>query len=132
MNRKPCKVPNYCFITHKRLETTTTIFPSDIIFFEGTFSKFSKISSYLSKSQSWKNKILIIYFFDNFFDNLGIFALYDPRIRDMMTFKIFVHCDDDVRLSRRILRDVTERGRDPAGILEQYNRFVKPSYTVTI
>ena len=47
-----------------------------------------------------------------------------------MTFKIFVHCDDDLRLARRLLRDVHERGRDPAGILEQYNRFVKPSYTV--
>jgi len=34
-----------------------------------------------------------------------------------MTFKIFVTCDDDVRLSRRILRDVKERGRDPEGIL---------------
>jgi len=47
-----------------------------------------------------------------------------------MTFKIFVHCDDDIRLCRRILRDVKERGRDPLGILDQYNRFVKPSFTV--
>lgn len=58
----------------------------------------------------------------------GIFALCEPRINDLMTYKIFVHCDDDIRLSRRILRDVTERGRDPQGIIEQYNRFVKPSY----
>ena len=58
-------------------------------------------------------------------------ALYDEKIRDLMTFKIFVHCDDDLRLSRRILRDISERGRQPAGVLEQYIRFVKPSYTVT-
>ena len=50
----------------------------------------------------------------------------------MMTFKIFVHCDDDIRLCRRILRDVKERGRDPSGVLYQYNRFVKHSYTVFI
>lgn len=50
-------------------------------------------------------------------NNKGIFALHDNRIRDYMTFKIFVTCDDDVRLSRRILRDVKERGRDPEGIL---------------
>ena len=49
-----------------------------------------------------------------------------------MTFKIFVHCDDDIRLCRRILRDVKERGRDPSGVLDQYNRFVKHSYTVFI
>ena len=49
-----------------------------------------------------------------------------------MNFKIFVHCDDDIRLCRRILRDVKERGRDPSGVLDQYNRFVKHSYTVFI
>ena len=47
-----------------------------------------------------------------------------------MTFKIFVQCDDDIRLSRRIQRDIAERGRQPAGILEQYIRFVKPCYSV--
>ena len=31
----------------------------------------------------------------------GILALYDPRITNLMTFKIFVSCDDDVRLCRR-------------------------------
>jgi len=50
----------------------------------------------------------------------------------MMTFKMFVICDDDVRLSRRILRDIKERGRDAEGVLNQYNKFVKPSYQVII
>ena len=54
--------------------------------------------------------------------------MYDKRIRDLMIFKMFVICDDDIRLSRRILRDIKERGRDPESVLYQYNRFVKPSY----
>ena len=37
MNNKPVEVPNYCFKLHKRLETTTTVYPTDIIFFEGIF-----------------------------------------------------------------------------------------------
>ena len=37
-----------------------------------------------------------------------------------MTFKIFVTCDDDVRLSRRMLRDIKERGRDTEGVLYQF------------
>ena len=39
-----------------------------------------------------------------------------------------MHCDDDIRLCRRILRDVNERGRQVDGILYQYNRFVKRSF----
>ena len=45
-----------------------------------------------------------------------------------MDLRIFVHTDDDIRLSRRIKRDVNERGRTIAGVLKAYNRFVKPSY----
>jgi len=58
----------------------------------------------------------------------GILALHDPRIVELMNLKIFVQCDDDIRLYRRLLRDVKERGRDVAGILYQYNTFVKPSF----
>jgi len=58
----------------------------------------------------------------------GIFALYDERIRNMMNLKVFLHCDEDVRLYRRLLRDTKERGRTPDGILYQYNRFVKSSF----
>jgi uridine kinase len=55
-------------------------------------------------------------------------ALYDERIRNKLNYKIFVHCDDDVRLCRRIIRDVEERGREVEGILFQYNVFVKGSF----
>ena len=46
----------------------------------------------------------------------------------MCNMKIFVDTDDDVRLARRIQRDVAERGRDVAGVIEQYTRFVKPAF----
>ncbi|KAJ2476747.1 Uridine kinase [Coemansia sp. RSA 2131] len=58
----------------------------------------------------------------------GIFALYDPTILAMMDMKIFVDTDSDVCLARRIKRDVAERARDPLGVLQQYDRFVKPAY----
>lgn len=58
----------------------------------------------------------------------GILLLYDERIRQLLDMKIFVDTAADVRLARRLRRDVAERGRTPASILEQYQRFVKPSY----
>ncbi|KAG9047342.1 Uridine kinase [Tulasnella sp. UAMH 9824] len=58
----------------------------------------------------------------------GILALHDPRLRALYDLKIFVQCDSDLMLARRIKRDTTERGRDVEGILDQYLRFVKPSY----
>ena len=45
-----------------------------------------------------------------------------------MDLKIFVMTPDDIRLSRRILRDVAERGRSVIDVLAQYCRFVKPAY----
>jgi uridine kinase len=58
----------------------------------------------------------------------GILALHMEELRNMCNMKIFVDTDDDVRLARRIQRDVAERGRDVAGVIEQYTRFVKPSF----
>eukprot|EP00826_Nyctotherus_ovalis_P016036 TRINITY_DN1461_c0_g1_i2.p1 TRINITY_DN1461_c0_g1~~TRINITY_DN1461_c0_g1_i2.p1 ORF type:complete len:147 (+),score=53.21 TRINITY_DN1461_c0_g1_i2:618-1058(+) len=45
-----------------------------------------------------------------------------------MDLKIFVLTDDDVRLGRRLLRDVTERARTPESVLIQYNMYVKKAY----
>ncbi|KAJ5585465.1 Phosphoribulokinase/uridine kinase [Penicillium hispanicum] len=59
----------------------------------------------------------------------GILALHDPRIVDLLDVKIFVEADMDVCLGRRVLRDVSERGRDVEGIIKQWFKFVKPSYT---
>ncbi|KAF4740438.1 hypothetical protein FOZ63_019251, partial [Perkinsus olseni] len=45
-----------------------------------------------------------------------------------MDLKIFVECDADIRLARRVIRDIAERGRELENVLGQYQRFVKPSY----
>ncbi len=42
--------------------------------------------------------------------------------------KVFVDTDADIRLARRLERDITERGREIEGVIQQYTRFVKPSY----
>lgn len=42
--------------------------------------------------------------------------------------KIFVDTDADIRLGRRLQRDISERGRELEGVIQQYTRFVKPSY----
>ncbi|CAG8543247.1 5263_t:CDS:10 [Diversispora eburnea] len=58
----------------------------------------------------------------------GIFALYDRRILELLDMKIFVDTDADIRLARRLKRDISERGRDINGVLQQYLSFVKPSF----
>ncbi|KAI9859140.1 MAG: Uridine kinase [Trichoglossum hirsutum] len=58
----------------------------------------------------------------------GIFALYDPRVLDLLDVKIFTEEDLDVCLGRRILRDVKDRGRDVEGCLKQWFGFVKPNF----
>ena len=58
----------------------------------------------------------------------GIFSLYDQEINSEMDLKIFVHTDDDIRLARRIKRDIVERGRTVEGVLKSYHRFVKPAF----
>lgn len=58
----------------------------------------------------------------------GILILAMPEIRALLNMKVFVDTDDDLRLGRRIQRDVAERGRDVAGVIEQYTKFVKPAF----
>ncbi|KAK9820353.1 hypothetical protein WJX72_009364 [[Myrmecia] bisecta] len=58
----------------------------------------------------------------------GIMVLHMEEVRDMLNMKIYVDTDDDVRLARRIQRDVAMRGRDVAGVIEQYTKFVKPAF----
>ncbi|XP_063288539.1 uridine-cytidine kinase 1 isoform X2 [Pelobates fuscus] len=84
-------VPLYDFVTHSRLSETTTVYPADVLLFE------------------------------------GILAFYNQEIRDMFQLKLFVDTDSDVRLSRRVLRDM-KRGRDLEQILTQYTTFVKPAF----
>ncbi|KAJ3071555.1 Uridine-cytidine kinase-like 1, partial [Podochytrium sp. JEL0797] len=58
----------------------------------------------------------------------GIFALYDPKVRELMDLMLFVDTDSDVRLVRRMKRDIAERGRDMHGVLQQYKKYVKPAF----
>ena len=58
----------------------------------------------------------------------GILAFYDKRIRNLMNMKIFVDLDDDIRLARRIYRDMIDRGRNMHNIISRYHKFVKPAF----
>lgn len=58
----------------------------------------------------------------------GIFALYDPRVRELCDMGIYCDADADTCLSRRIVRDVRERGRDVEGCIKQWFAFVKPNF----
>ena len=58
----------------------------------------------------------------------GILVLNDPALRDLMYIKIFVDTDDDIRIIRRIQRDIEERGRSLQSVIDQYKSTVKPMY----
>lgn len=58
----------------------------------------------------------------------GIYVLYEERLRSYLDMKVFVDTSDDIRLARRLRRDIVERGRDIEGVLTQYEKFVKPAY----
>ncbi|MGT2934770.1 uridine kinase [Streptococcus castoreus] len=58
----------------------------------------------------------------------GILVLEDERLRRLMDIKLFVDTDDDIRIIRRIKRDMMERGRSLESIIEQYTSVVKPMY----
>lgn len=58
----------------------------------------------------------------------GILILEDKRLRDLMDIKIYVDTDDDIRIIRRIKRDMIERGRTLDSIIDQYLSVVKPMY----
>ncbi len=58
----------------------------------------------------------------------GILVLEDKRLRKLMDIKLFVYTDDDIRIIRRIKRDIEERGRSLDNIIDQYTSVVKPMY----
>ncbi|XP_041730179.2 uridine-cytidine kinase 1-like isoform X2 [Coregonus clupeaformis] len=85
------EVSTYDFVTHSRLQDRITVYPADVVLFE------------------------------------GILVFYSQEVRDMFHMELFVDTDSDVRLSRRVLRDM-KRGRDLEQILNQYTTFVKPAF----
>lgn len=58
----------------------------------------------------------------------GILILDDKRIRDLLDIKIYVDTDSDVRLVRRIVRDIRERGRTLESVINQYMSTVRPAH----
>ncbi|POZ62831.1 uridine kinase [Chromobacterium alticapitis] len=58
----------------------------------------------------------------------GLFPLYDAALREMMSLKIFVDTDSDVRFIRRLKRDIAERGRTMENVIEQYLTTVRPMH----
>uniref|UniRef100_A0A3Q0S1W4 Uridine-cytidine kinase n=1 Tax=Amphilophus citrinellus TaxID=61819 RepID=A0A3Q0S1W4_AMPCI len=58
----------------------------------------------------------------------GIMSFADKELLQLLDMKIFVDTDSDIRLVRRLRRDITERGRDIEGVIKQYNKFVKPAF----
>lgn len=58
----------------------------------------------------------------------GIFALFDSEIRDMFDIQVFLHVDSDIRFTRRLNRDVQERGRSLDSIIDQYYETVRPMH----
>ena len=58
----------------------------------------------------------------------GILIFENEELRNIMDIKVFVDTDADVRLARRILRDVRERGRSMESVISQYTTTVKPMH----
>ena len=62
----------------------------------------------------------------------GILIFTDKQLRELMDIRIFVDTDADVRLCRRIKRDVNKRGRTLESVLEQYQNTVKPMHEMYV
>ncbi|NJD18612.1 MAG: uridine kinase [Gemmatimonadetes bacterium] len=58
----------------------------------------------------------------------GILVLADARLRDVMDLKVFVDTEADIRLLRRIRRDVVKRGRTADSVIAQYETTVRPMH----
>ncbi len=58
----------------------------------------------------------------------GILVFENPRLRALMDLKIFVDTADDLRFIRRLLRDISERGRTVESVIQQYLETVRPMH----
>jgi uridine kinase len=58
----------------------------------------------------------------------GILILEDPRLVDLMDIKVFVDTDADLRIIRRLLRDIKDRGRTLDSVIDQYLNAVRPMH----
>ncbi|TGZ68136.1 hypothetical protein CRM22_004432 [Opisthorchis felineus] len=58
----------------------------------------------------------------------GILTFYQKEIRDMLHLKIFIESDADTRLCRKVLHDVSRKGRSLEVVLDTYFKYVKPAF----
>ncbi|XP_019960587.2 uridine-cytidine kinase-like 1 [Paralichthys olivaceus] len=58
----------------------------------------------------------------------GILAFANKELLKLLDMKVFVDTDSDIRLIRRLKRDISQRGRNIGGIIKQYNKYVKPAF----
>ncbi|WLR44030.1 uridine kinase [Bacillus carboniphilus] len=58
----------------------------------------------------------------------GILVLEDERLRNLMDIKLYVDTDSDIRILRRMLRDIKERGRTIESVIDQYVAVVRPMH----
>ncbi|MBB5324850.1 uridine kinase [Anoxybacillus tepidamans] len=58
----------------------------------------------------------------------GILVLEDERLRNLMDIKVYVDTDADIRIIRRLLRDINERGRTLESVIDQYVNVVRPMH----
>jgi uridine kinase len=58
----------------------------------------------------------------------GILILQEPEIRNLLDIKIYVDTDADVRIIRRLIRDINERGRTIDSVINQYLNVVRPMH----
>ncbi|SHE91720.1 uridine kinase [Fodinibius roseus] len=58
----------------------------------------------------------------------GILIFNEKELRELMDIKLYVDTDDDIRLLRRIQRDIVERDRELENVLHQYKKFVRPMH----
>ena len=58
----------------------------------------------------------------------GILVLEDERLRDLLDIKVYVDTDADIRILRRLVRDINERGRTVDSVVNQYLEVVRPMH----
>jgi len=58
----------------------------------------------------------------------GIFSLFDETIRGLLDIKVYLHVEADIRFTRRLDRDLKERGRTVSSTIQQYYETVRPMY----
>ncbi|GAB5568993.1 uridine-cytidine kinase-like 1 isoform X2 [Prionailurus iriomotensis] len=114
---KSVKVPVYDFTTHSRKKDWKTLYGANVIIFEGimAFADKTLLEELVPMSPTPAMPVAR--------------PAQQPALPiQLLDMKIFVDTDSDIRLVRRLRRDISERGRDIEGVIKQYNKFVKPAF----